>query len=814
MGLQSALTTSLTGLQAAETSIDVVGNNVANSNTVGFKESSTIFATQFLQTISIGSAPNTGTGGTNPRQIGLGVKVAQISPDFSQGTIEISSNPLDVAIQGDGFLVVQGVQGEQLYTRQGQLNLNSLNEITTVSGQRLLGYGITDDFEIDTSALRPLSIGLGQEQVAQATENAVFQGVLNPAAEVAGQPSISTSEVFGNAAVESPDDTNFNQDDLLLALTPGTGTAASGGGVGPAAGDYSYRVAFVDGEGNEGTFSTAFSITHTGGEIDLSAIEPADGTVFVDRVIYRTEAGGSDFYRVGSVGDAATTTFTDAVDDATLIANPPLDDSTIEDGVYQYYVTYYNPSTQVETRPTAQISAPSITDLGGGRVRLNLGDLEPPADTGFTNLRIYRNVEGGTDFYRLPIVGDLPAPTALTPATAYMDSFSNADLEAAGNLINLDGPPASRATLLTDLLIREGDTYSSPFQEGTLRFAAEKAGVGLEAKEFTITAASNVQELIDFMEEAMGIDPQSDVPSVPFPQTGGVTITNGQFVVTSNLGIENALELSGNAFELIPAGTNVNGPVDITFNETTPADGPGTSTELTVFDSLGLPVRARITTVLESNTSNSTTYRWYATSAENEPNAGVSTVVGNGILTFNNQGDLISGPANVIQVQRNDTASLSPLQVELNFSNVKSLGATDAQGDLISSLSFASQDGFPPGVLTDFIITEDGSIQGQFSNGAQRTLGRLVMARFANTQGLQQVGDSLFARSVNSGEPILGAPGEGGIGTLTSGAVELSNTDIGQNLIELILASTQYRGGARVITAAQELLDELLALRR
>src|SRR3970040_449809 len=121
MGLQSALTTSLTGLQAAETVIDVVGNNGANSGTVGFKESDVLFATQLLHTQSSGSAPTGNTGGTTPRQIGLGVKVAAINPDFTQGTIQISSNPLDLAIQGDGFLMVQGSQGERLYTRDGQL---------------------------------------------------------------------------------------------------------------------------------------------------------------------------------------------------------------------------------------------------------------------------------------------------------------------------------------------------------------------------------------------------------------------------------------------------------------------------------------------------------------------------------------------------------------------------------------------------------------------------------------------------------------------------------------------------------------------
>ncbi len=100
MGLASALNTALTGLTASETTIDVVGNNLANSGTVGFKASEANFATQFLQTRSLGSAPSDVSGGTNPRQIGLGVQVAEITPDFTQGVIEVSSSPSDLAIQG------------------------------------------------------------------------------------------------------------------------------------------------------------------------------------------------------------------------------------------------------------------------------------------------------------------------------------------------------------------------------------------------------------------------------------------------------------------------------------------------------------------------------------------------------------------------------------------------------------------------------------------------------------------------------------------------------------------------------------------
>ena len=93
-------------------------------------------------------------------------------------------------------------------------------------------------------------------------------------------------------------------------------------------------------------------------------------------------------------------------------------------------------------------------------------------------------------------------------------------------------------------------------------------------------------------------------------------------------------------------------------------------------------------------------------------------------------------------------------------------------------------------------------------------LGRCAWPGSPTTPACSKSATTCIAEGVNSGEPIEDNPGDDGIGTLTAGAVELSNTDIGQNLIELILASTQYRGGARVITTAQQLLDELLNLRR
>src|SRR5688572_25359190 len=180
MGLASAMTTALTGMQAAETQIDVVGNNLANSQTVGFKESDIAFVTQFLQTHSLGSGPTATNGGTNPMQTGLGTRVAAITPDFTQGTIEISSSPLDLAIQGDGFFMVENSDGERLYTRNGQFELNADNELVSVTGERVLGFGIDDNFVIQPNTLVPLTIPVGTAMVATATRNVFMQGVLTP----------------------------------------------------------------------------------------------------------------------------------------------------------------------------------------------------------------------------------------------------------------------------------------------------------------------------------------------------------------------------------------------------------------------------------------------------------------------------------------------------------------------------------------------------------------------------------------------------------------------------------------------------------
>ena len=380
--------------------------------------------------------------------------------------------------------------------------------------------------------------------------------------------------------------------------------------------------------------------------------------------------------------------------------------------------------------------------------------------------------------------------------------------------VDLEGPGIFFGLPLTDLVRREGANYINVFQEGELTFTGSKGpgGRDLAPKEFTITSATTVQDLITFMEQSMGVIKSASEPTFP-PAPGaqyGGTVSDSRIQFISNMGVENALDIGLSAFQLSVGGAPAEA-IQLPFTNVQDAVGEGASADFIVYDSLGMSLSVRVSTVVEQtpNDSNSTTVRWIAESPDNQPTVGNTTNVGTGVLTFDGEGNLISVSNDQVIIERNEVASASPLVFDLQFASVTGL-APDSPSELNVNL----QDGFPPGTLSSFIITESGKIQGVFTNGSSRDLGQLRMARFANNNGLEQIGDNLFATGVNSGLPIESNPGSQGVGTITAGAVELSNTDIGQNLIELILASTQYRGGARVITAVQQLLDELLAIRR
>src|SRR4051812_21154943 len=125
-----------------------------------------------------------------------------------------------------------------------------------------------------------------------------------------------------------------------------------------------------------------------------------------------------------------------------------------------------------------------------------------------------------------------------------------------------------------------------------------------------------------------------------------------------------------------------------------------------------------------------------------------------------------------------------------------------------------SQDGSPIGELQSFSIAQDGMVTGVFSNGRTKALAQLAMANFNNPAGLDKVGGTMFRATVNSGLPQVGVAGGGGRGLLAAGTVEMSNVDLAQEFTSLIVAQRGFQANSRVITSSDELLQDLVHLKR
>ena len=132
----------------------------------------------------------------------------------------------------------------------------------------------------------------------------------------------------------------------------------------------------------------------------------------------------------------------------------------------------------------------------------------------------------------------------------------------------------------------------------------------------------------------------------------------------------------------------------------------------------------------------------------------------------------------------------------------------------LTTVSVSKQDGSAAGTLQSYTLGQDGTLVGSFSNGASQAIARVVLATFTNPGGLEKAGGSSYKATFNSGNAEIGAPGSGSIGSITSGALEMSNVDLSQEFTNLIVAQRGFQANARIITTSDEVLQELTNLKR
>ncbi|MCC6464712.1 MAG: flagellar hook-basal body complex protein [Planctomycetes bacterium] len=211
MALLRSMSTGVSGLRAQQTAIDVVGHNIANATTTAYKAGRVDFSTLLSQTLRFGTAPSGASGGVNPQQVGLGVRVGSVQYNFNDGARRATGIATDLAVEGSGFFILQDTRGSgRAFTRDGSFTLNSLGELIDPSGGfRVQGYMSdldpsrevtaadgTSDFVINnTGAVTSnITIPLGELRIARETSNVTFGGNLNSGGELADMATILESE--------------------------------------------------------------------------------------------------------------------------------------------------------------------------------------------------------------------------------------------------------------------------------------------------------------------------------------------------------------------------------------------------------------------------------------------------------------------------------------------------------------------------------------------------------------------------------------------------------------------------------------------
>lgn len=643
--MSSSLFAALSGLQAHQSWIDVIGNNLANSNTPGFKTSSATFSDQFARTLQYAQGPGAGRGGRNPVQVGLGVHVSDTARNFAQGALSRTGRTFDVAMQGNGFFAVSsGLQN--LYTRVGTFGLDALHQLV----DQRTGFPVLsptgNNIEIDTESL--LS--------PNATTSARLSGNL---------PKVVTGPL------------------------PEVLTASSG---------------FAQGSPAQLTSSNSGPFTIPAGETWTMRVTVADGapqTVSVTSV-------------TGTVTAADIATAVDALDGVS---------STV------------NGSGQIEI----------ATDRVGENVTLKI-----------------TSGSSGRDL------------AALTGLSTALVSGSQIDATAATDLNELPGN-------LVDYSAGDRIHITGVDEDGTAINA-----------EFTYGAANDgttVGEFVAFVDALYA----------------GATVSMdaaGKLTVEADTAGETSLQLS-----LLDDTSNTGSTDWTTYAMAVTTEGTASdqvSTSMEVFDSAGVAHTMTFSFARQQDGS------WTATPSLSSADGSVLSGPITG-LNFADNGAPVgfAGVDSTVQVQF--AGQTAPQTVELDlgedgaFTGLTQFGA---EGEVF----VREQDGYGVGELASMSVDTDGKILGLYTNGQTQDLGQLGIANFVNPEGLQMVGDNLFAQSVNSGTANLGVAQVGGAGSVVGGSLENSNVDTAEQFVALIQAQRGFQANARVITAENEVMRDTVNL--
>lgn len=663
--MMASLYAGVSGLKNHQLKMNVIGDNIANINTIGYKPGRVNFQEALVQTYKGAGRPNSVTGGTNALQVGLGMQVAAIDNLFIQGGLETTGQITDLAIQGSGFFILGDNNGNRFYSRAGAFGFDGNSTLVDPATGLFVQGKMADSSGVIPSlaTIGNITLPFGQQDPARATQIVTLANNLDASAT----DSAATLASTGNSGVASV-----------------AGEAVDGVG-----GVHTITI----------TGAQALKASYTGTNVGNDGAGGFVGQMGMNM-------------QLGSLGVTDFSNFGLSVDNGPTQIIPGLNaNSTVQDVI--------NAINQIEGLDA---------DLVNGQIEITRSKAGDPLDLTFTSTAGVHDATGATPATSGNIVGVL---FGLNGSTLTSAGGAASTLQATDSFMPDRGYGASAGPVTTTLGLLFNDT------------------TGLA--------------------------------------TGITGLGGGGVEIKSSVGI---------------AATGAN-PLVINTESTLHA------ASISVFDSQG----GRHTVSVEFFKSIvPNRWEWQASTTGTE----VVTGGRSGFVQFNADGSLNSfdyfGGASGITIDPRNGAN--PMQVRINSGTIGEFDGLTGFASGTHTAAIIGQDGYGLGILQKVGIDDSGGISGIFSNGVTRLLAQIMIADFTNQAGLRKSGRSYYQPSPNSGEAVAGVAGQTVAGTITSGALESSAVDIAQEFTSMITAQRGFQANARIITTSDNMLDELVNLKR
>ena len=829
--MMRSLFSGVSGLKAHQTRMDVIGNNIANVNTTGFKSSRTTFADTLSQTLSGASAPQDNLGGTNPKQIGLGTGVASIDMLFTDGSVQSTGKNTDLCLSGNGLFVVK--QGNQTYyTRDGAFAFDADgNYVLPSSGLYVQGWtaenGVLPTTKTESNMTK-ITIPSGKSMAAKATGTVTYENNLNASVPtiVSITGGTSAGSIMKTYTTDGTSVTASDDAPVTLTITYPDGSTQQ---VKKTEGTYA-----VGGTQSRETNTTSGSVT-SGSDKDPVSVTLKNGKTYT---VSTADANMSYGFTTSTSGEGATASAKQEVtlyydDNGTTKTIPGAEGLTT--GSYTVGGTYQGAEVTTGT-VTASTDTPLVLKLSDGTEHtvtsgsyvIGTDTYTYPASAGTATA----TVKGASQNYTIQKmdvltlgggtgttvqVGGFAEESNLSAATA----DANTTVIINGSVTKTSGSYTVGGTYTGDPITNPGDkSEAATADKGILLTLADgttaTGAIGTAYKvgdSYTYTNAGGTATTTQikgfaYTGTVTSLAARSDIVSIGYTENGTITQMETPSGMTASAENPVTLKLSD--------GTSV--------QETSGSYQTGTSLPITttaiIYDSLGGKHEATVFFTkmgVETASDGSATSKWAVSlDIDHTTSGAVSTQTStdtNGIkttltmpvgeLVFNSSGAYVSGSGNL---QLTLTNGAGPQQaVSVSLSNLTQY----ASGNTL----VGTGDGNAAGTLSSVSIDSSGIITGTYTNGVKQAEAQVAVAQFKNASGLTKTGSSLYQESNNSGTVNVKTASDLGV-TITPSALEMSNVDIANEFSDMIITQRGFQSNSKIITVGDEMLETLINMKR